>query len=197
MLALTIIAFIFFAALVFAVVVYNGLVRKRNAYKNAFAQIDVQLQRRFDLVPNLVESVKGYMAHEQNTLQNVIAARNGAQTALENAKQTPSSGAMKKLSQSNTLLNGALRQLAVVVENYPELKANQNMLHLQEELSSTENKVAFSRQSYNDAVMLYNTAIESFPQNLAAGFLGFEPACVFQIDPSSSVRGPIRVDFTS
>lgn len=195
MLALTAIALIFFALLLFAVVIYNGLVRKRNAYKNAFSQIDVQLQRRFDLIPNLVESVKGYMSHEQTTLQNVIAARNGAQAALEQAKQTPSSGSMKKLSQSNTLLNGALRQLAVVVENYPELKANQNMLHLQEELSSTENKVAFSRQAYNDAVMSYNTSIESFPQNLAAGVFGFEPASAFQIETSSPAHLPIRVDF--
>lgn len=194
MLALTIVITVFFCLVLFAVASYNSLVRQRNEYKNAFAQIDVQLQRRFDLVPNLVESVKGYMKHEQNTLQNVIAARNGAQTALDQAKHSPSSASIKKLSHSTDALNGALRQLAVVVENYPDLKANQNMLHLQEELASTENRVAFSRQAYNDAVMAYNTSIERFPQNLAAGVLGFAPAAVFQIE-SSAARGAIRVDF--
>lgn len=195
MIALTVLVVGFFAAVVLAVAVYNGLVRKRNLYKNAFSQIDVQLQRRFDLIPNLVESVRGYMSHESTTLQTVIAARNMAQNSLEEFKHQRHSGAMKKLSNATQSLNGALRQLSVVVENYPELKANENMLHLQEELASTENKVAFSRQAYNDAVMRYNTAIESFPQNLAANIFGFAPAPMFEIEASSSARDAVRVGF--
>lgn len=196
MLALTFVIVLFFAIVAVCIVLYNSLVRKRNIYKNAFAQIDVQLQRRFDLVPNLVDSVRAYMKHESETLQNVIAARNGAQSALQDAKQSPnSSQALKKLSQSNHHLNSALHQLSVVVENYPELKANQNMLHLQEELVSAENKVAFSRQAYNDAVMDYNTSLERFPQNLLVGVFGFQPAVLFQVDTNSPIKEAVRIQF--
>lgn len=196
MLALTFVILLFFATVGMGIVLYNSLVRKRNIYKNAFAQIDVQLQRRFDLIPNVVESVRAYMKHESETLQNVIAARNGAQSALQDAKRAPESPqALKKLSQSNQHLNSALRQLAVVVENYPDLKANQNMLHLQEELVSTENKVAFSRQSYNDAVMEYNTSLERFPQNLLVGVFGFQPAVLFQVEATSPIKDAVRIQF--
>lgn len=195
MLALTFVVLLFFFIVGMGIVLYNSLVRKRNIYKNAFAQIDVQLQRRFDLVPNIVESVRAYMKHESETLQNVIAARNGAQSALQDAKRAPESPqALKQLSQSNQHLNSALRQLAVMVENYPDLKANQNMLHLQEELVSTENKVAFSRQSYNDAVMEYNTSLERFPQNLLVGVFGFQPAVLFQAE-TSPIKDAVRIQF--
>lgn len=196
MLALTVVVLMFFGAVGAGVVLYNSLVRKRNIYKNAFAQIDVQLQRRFDLIPNLVETVRGYMKHESETLTHVIAARQGAQTALEQTKSTPmTSKSLHKLSQANETLNGALRQLAVVVENYPDLKASQNMLHLQEELSSTENKVAFARQAYNDAVMEYNTSLESFPQNILTPVFGFERAAVFEIENTSAAKNAVPIQF--
>lgn len=196
MLALTVVILMFFGAVGAGVVLYNSLVRKRNIYKNAFAQIDVQLQRRFDLIPNLVETVRGYMKHESQTLTHVIAARQGAQTALEQTKNTPmTSKSLHKLSQANETLNGALRQLAVVVENYPDLKASQNMLHLQEELSSTENKVAFARQAYNDAVMEYNTSLESFPQNMLTPVFGFERAAVFEIENTSAAKNAVPIQF--
>lgn len=196
MLALTVVVLMFFGAVGAGVVLYNSLVRKRNIYKNAFAQIDVQLQRRFDLIPNLVETVRGYMKHESETLTHVIAARQGAQTALEQTKSTPmTSKSLHKLSQANETLNGALRQLAVVVENYPDLKASQNMLHLQEELSSTENKVAFARQAYNDAVMEYNTSLESFPQNMLTPVFGFERAAVFEIENTSAAKNAVPIQF--
>lgn len=196
MLGLTFLVLLFFAAGAVVIVLYNSLVAKRNMYKNAFAQIDVQLQRRFDLVPNLVDSVRAYMKHESETLQNVIAARNGALSALQDAKRASNSPqSLKKLSQSNQHLNSALHQLGVVVESYPELKANQNMLHLQEELVSTENKVAFSRQAYNDAVMDYNTSLERFPQNILAEIFGFKPATSFQVDVNSPTKEPIHIQF--
>jgi LemA protein len=196
MLALTVVILMFFGAVGAGVVLYNSLVRKRNIYKNAFAQIDVQLQRRFDLIPNLVESVRAYMKHESQTLTHVIAARRGAQAALEQTKNTPiTPKSLQKLSQANDTLNGALRQLAVVVENYPDLKASQNMLHLQEELSSTENKVAFARQAYNDAVMEYNTSLEIFPQNMLASVFGFERAAVFEIENTSAAKNAVPIQF--
>ncbi len=196
MLGLTFLVLLFFAAGAVVIVLYNSLVAKRNMYKNAFAQIDVQLQRRFDLVPNLVDSMRAYMKHESETLQNVIAARNGALSALQDAKRASNSPqSLKKLSQSNQHLNSVLHQLGVVVESYPELKANQNMLHLQEELVSTENKVAFSRQAYNDAVMDYNTSLERFPQNILAEIFGFKPATSFQVDVNSPTKEPIHIQF--
>lgn len=191
----TVLVIVFFMALGAAAVLYNSLVRKRNVYKNAFAQIDVQLQRRFDLIPNLVASVRRYMAHEQQTLEGVISARNAAAHALEDVKNSGDSHKMRKLVQSSEHLGAALRHLAVVVENYPELKANTNMMHLQEELASTENKVSFARQAYNDAVMSYNTTRESFPQNLIASLLGFAPAALFDLPAQAPARSPVRVEF--
>src|SRR5690242_10638658 len=153
---------------------YNGLVRARNGFKNAFAQIDVQMRRRFDLIPNLVETAKAYMAHERQTLEAVVNARNLAMTGLSAAQANPGDpAAMQQLSAGQQALNGALGRLIAVAENYPDLKANQTMMQLSEELISTENKVAFSRQAYNDAVMSYNNRRETFPTNLYAGALGF------------------------
>ena len=163
--------------------IYNGLVTHRNRYKNAFAQIDVQLKRRYELIPNLVETVKGYMAHERQTLEAVINARNIAAGAAGKAASDPSdASSIKQLNQAEGELTGALSRLMVVVEQYPDLKANQNMLALQEELTSTENKVAFSRQSFNDAVTMYNTAREVFPSNVIAGMFNFSEASLFEVD---------------
>jgi len=156
---------------------YNGLVVARNAFKNAFAQIDVQLQRRFDLIPNLVETVKGYMAHERGTMEAVIAARAAAMTGLSAAKANPGDpNAMAELANSQGTLNGALGRLMAVAEAYPDLKANQNMMQLTEELTSTENKVAFARQAFNDSVMGYNNRREVFPSSVVAGMFNFAPA---------------------
>ncbi len=163
---------------------YNGLVRARNAFKNAFAQIDVQLQRRFDLIPNLVETAKAYMAHERETLEGVTAARSAAMSGLSAAQAKPGDPeAMKKLSQSQGMLAGALGRFTAVAEQYPDLKASANMMQLSEELTSTENKVAFSRQAYNDSVMGYNNRRQSFPGSLMAGMFGFDPAAQWEIEP--------------
>src|SRR6201997_3138866 len=173
---------------------YNGLVRSRNAYKNAFAQIDVQLRRRFDLIPNLVETAKGYIAHERQTLEAVVAARGAAMSGLTAAQAAPGDpAAMQQLSAGQGALNGALGRLLAVVEHYPDLKANQNMMQLSEELTSTENKVAFSRQAYNDSVMSYNNKREVFPASLIAG--GFAPASLLQIDQPEK-REAVKVSFS-
>ena len=170
---------------------YNGLVSGRNRYKNAFSQIDVQLKRRYDLIPNLVETAQGYIKHERETLEAGVAARNQAAAAGQKAAANPGeSGAMKGLSGAETALTGALGRLFAVVEAYPDLKANQNMLALQEELSSTENKIAFARQTYNDAVMTYNTRRETFPDMLVAGMGHFEPAELFEIDSREQREAP-------
>ncbi|SKA14110.1 LemA family protein [Novilysobacter spongiicola] len=162
--------------------IYNGLVTSRNAYKNAFAQIDVQLQRRFELIPNLVETAKGYMAHEKETLEAVMSARAAAMSGLSAAKgRAGDPAAMKQLGASEGMLEGALGRLLMVSEAYPDLKANQNMMQLTEELTSTENKVAFARQAYNDSVMAYNNKREVFPSSLVAGNFGFEPAALLEI----------------
>ena len=175
--------------------VYNSLVRLRNRYKNAFSQIDVQLKRRYDLIPNLVETAKGYMAHEKNTLEAVIQARNAAYGASQKAAADPSDpDAMKGLLGAESQLTGTLGRLMVLVESYPDLKANQNMLALQEELTSTENKVAFARQSYNDAVMGYNTAREIFPSNIVAGMFNFGAATLFEVDSPDEKKAP-KVSF--
>lgn len=175
--------------------IYNGLVQKRNAYKNAFAQIDVQLKRRYDLIPNLVETAKGYMKHERETLEAVINARNAAYNANNNAVANPGDpSAMKALAGAESQLNGALSRLLVTFEAYPDLKANQNMLALQEELTSTENKVAFARQAYNDAVTVYNNGRETFPQNIVAGMLGFQPAALLEIENKEERVAP-KVSF--
>jgi LemA protein len=163
---------------------YNGLVRARNAIKNAFAQIDVQLQRRFDLVPNLVETAKAYMAHERETLEAVVAARGAALSGLSAAQASPGDpAAMQQLEAGQGALNAALGRLIAVAESYPDLKANQNMAQLSEELTSTENKVAFARQAYNDAVMSYNNRRETFPTSIYAGMFGFMPAAQLGIPP--------------
>ncbi|HYL87988.1 MAG TPA: LemA family protein [Burkholderiales bacterium] len=184
-------------AAVWAIAIYNGLVTLRNRFKNAFAQIDVQLKRRYDLIPNLVESVKGYMAHERGTLDAVIKARGNAVSAAQTAAANPGNpGAMQGLSQAEGALGGALGRLLAVFEQYPDLKANQNVLSLQEELSSTENKIAFSRQAYNDSVMEYNTKRESFPDNFFAGFFGFGPAELLQSTESAEERKAPKVSFS-
>jgi LemA protein len=164
---------------------YNGLVVFRNAFKNAFAQIDVQLKRRNDLIPNLIECVKGYMAHERDTLEAVIKARNMAFSAGQKAAANPGDpAAMKELSQAEGQLGGALGRLLMVAEAYPDLKANQNMMSLQEELTSTENKIGFARQAYNDAVTIYNNKRQVFPTVLVAGMLGFTEASWLEADVS-------------
>ena len=160
--------------------IYNRLVSLRNRFKNAFAQIDVQLKRRYDLIPNLVETVKGYMKHERETLEAVIAARNQA------VKATSIEDSIK----AEQALGGALGRLMVVMEAYPDLKANQNFLSLQEELTSTENKIGFARQYYNDEVMKYNTRLESFPANLVAGPFGFKPATFFEVANEKEREAP-------
>ncbi len=170
---------------------YNGLVRLRNAVKNAFAQIDVQLKRRNDLIPNLVETAKGYMKHEKDTLQAVIEARNRAVTAEQRAAGTPTDGgAIRDLQAAEGALQGAMTRFFALAEAYPDLKANQNMAQLMEELTSTENKVAFARQAYNDSVMGYNTARESFPAVLVAGALGFQAAELFEITDEAERAAP-------
>jgi LemA protein len=184
------------AIVAFAVAIYNRLVALRNRYKNAVAQIDVQLKRRYDLIPNLVETAKGYIKHERETLEKVVAARGAAVSAAQRAAGAPGDpAAMQALSQAEGALGGALGRLLAVFEAYPDLKANQNMLALQEELASTENKVAFSRQAYNDAVMEYNTKRESFPDNLFAGMFAFGPAELLQATESVEERKVPKVSF--
>ncbi|HJQ43813.1 MAG TPA: LemA family protein [Jatrophihabitantaceae bacterium] len=176
---------------------YNRLVRARNAFKNAFAQIDVQLQRRFDLIPNLVETAKAYMAHERQTLEAVVQARGAAMSGLSAAQASPGDPvAMKKLAEGQGVLNAALGRLLAVAEAYPDLKANQNMMQLSEELTSTENKVAFSRQAFNDAVMNYNNRRETFPTSVLAGMFNFAPAAQLEIPPDHpEVREAPKVQF--
>ncbi len=175
--------------------VYNSLVTLRNRFKNAFAQIDVQLKRRYDLIPNLVEIAKGYMKHESSTLEAVIKARNAAYTASQAAAANPAdAGAMKGLLSAEAGLAGAMSRLMVVSEQYPDLKTNQNMMQLTEELTSTENKVSFARQAYNDAVMAYNTAREVFPNVIFAGMFGFLPAELFKIEDPTERNAP-KVSF--
>jgi LemA protein len=177
--------------------IYNSLVALRNRFKNAFAQIDVQLKRRYDLIPNLVETAKGYLKHERETLEAVIKARNIAAAAAQAAAANPADGnAMRGLLSAETGLAGALSRLMVVSEAYPDLKANQNMMQLTEELTSTENKIAFARQAYNDSVMVYNTTRETFPNVIFAGMFGFLPAELFKIDDPTERNAP-KVSFTS
>jgi LemA protein len=181
--------------LMFGVGIYNTLVTLRNRYKNAFSQIDVQLKRRYDLIPNLVEVAKGYMRHERETLEAVIQARNLAVTAQQKAATSPGDpNAMKQLGAAEAQVSGALGRLLAVAEAYPDLKANQNMLALQEELTSTENKVAFARQAYNDAVMGYNVQREIFPASLIAGLTGFTAAQLFEVESPKEREAP-RVSF--
>jgi len=171
------------AAVLFAISIYNRLVAGRNRFKNAFAQIDVQLTRRHDLIPNLVETAKGYMKHERETLDAVIRARTAAVDGLRDAARDPSDpAAMQRLGQAEQGLSGALGRLFALSESYPDLKANENMMQLSEELTTTENKVAFARQAYNDSVMSYNTLRESFPNNFFATWFSFAPAEMLEIE---------------
>jgi len=182
-------------AVLFAISIYNRLVAGRNRFKNAFAQIDVQLTRRHDLIPNLVETAKGYMKHERETLEAVINARNTAVSGLKAAAADPSDpAAMKKLAEAEQGLSGALGRLFALSEAYPDLKANENMMQLSEELTTTENKVAFARQAYNDSVMEYNTLRESFPNNFFAGYFNFKPAELLEIEEEAKREVP-KVSF--
>jgi LemA protein len=175
--------------------IYNSLVALRNRFKNAYAQIDVQLKRRYDLIPNLVETAKGYMKHEHDTLEDVIKARNIALAASQAAAANPADGnAVKGLVSAEGGLTGALSRLMVVSEQYPDLKANQNMMQLTEELTSTENKIAFARQAYNDSVMEYNTSRETFPNVVFAGMFGFLPAELFHVEDPAERNAP-KVSF--
>ena len=184
------------ALAVWAIAIYNGLVALRNRFKNAFAQIDVQLKRRYDLIPNLVETVKGYIKHERETLEAVIKARNSAQSAALAAAASPGNpAAMQQLGQAEGALTGMLGKMFALAEAYPDLKANQNMLSLQEELASTENKVAFSRQAFNDSVMEYNTKRESFPDSIFAGMFNFGPAELLAATESAEERKAPKVSF--
>ena len=180
------------AAIVFWVIgIYNRLVNERNRVRNGFAQIDVQLTRRYDLIPNIVEAVKGYMKHERETLEAVIQARNNAVSNLDAAKADPANAeAMKKLGASEGALGSALGRLFALSEAYPDLKANQNMMQLQEELASTENKVAFSRQAFNDAVLGYNNSVENFPNSVIAGFFSFKLASFLEIEAEEMRQAP-------
>lgn len=180
----------------YLIATYNRLVSLRNRFKNAFAQIDVQLERRYDLIPNLVETARAYMEHERETLEAVIRARNEAVAAGKRAAADPAdAAAVQGLAQAEQVLTGALTRFLALSEAYPDLKANQNMMQLTEELTSTENRIAFARQSYNDAVTAYNTARESFPANMVAGSFGFEPAVLLLIEDASKRAAP-RVSFS-
>jgi len=183
------------ALIFFAISIYNRLVAGRNRFKNAFAQIDVQLTRRHDLIPNLVETAKGYIKHERETLEAVVTARNLAVSGLKEASANPADPeAMKRLSAAEQGLSGALGRLFALSEAYPDLKANQNMMQLSEQLTTTENKVAFARQAYNDSVMSYNTLRESFPNNLFAGWFNFQAAELLEIEDESKREVP-KVSF--
>jgi len=187
---------ILIAAVVALALMYNNLVTLRNRFKNAFAQIDVQLKRRYDLIPNIVEVVKKYMQHERETLEAVIKARNSAVSANNQAAGNPGDpGAMKNLSAAEGMLSGALGRLFALSESYPDLKANQNMAQLQEELSSTENRVAFARQAFNDAVMSYNIGREKFPANLISGMFHFTEAQLLESTESPEEKKAPKVTF--
>ena len=198
MLILLILLAILAAVAFWAIAVYNGLVTSRNGYKNAFAQIDVQLQRRFDLIPNLVETAKGYLKHERETLDAVISARSAAQSGLTAAKANPGDPeAMATLAAAQGQLNAGLGRLLAIAEAYPDLKANQNMMQLTEELTSTENKVAFARQAFNDMVMAYNNKREIFPNSIFAGMFNFAAATLLEIpaEKQAEVRAAPKVEF--
>jgi LemA protein len=185
------------ALLIWAVAIYNRLVALRQRFKNSFAQIDVQLRRRYDLIPKLIDAAKGYMAHERQTLEAVIKARGEAVSAAGRAAAAPGDpAAMQGLAQAEGVLGGALGRLLAVFEAYPDLKANQNILQVQEELTSTENKIAFARQAYNDSVMEYNTRRESFPDAVFAGMFAFKEAMLLESTKSEEQREPPKASFT-
>ena len=182
---------------VWAIMMYNNLVNQRNRVSNAFSQIDVQLTRRYDLIPNLIEAVKGYMTHEKSTLEAVINARNAAVSGLKNAAADPSNAeAIKALAAAETTLGGTLGRLFALAEAYPDLKANENMMQFQEELASTENKVAFARQAFNDSVLTYNNSCENFPSNLIANNFGFSSGEFLDIGDDAKREVP-QVSFNS
>lgn len=196
MITLIVVGGIILVLVVIVAGMYNGLVTGRNRYKNAYSQIDVQLKRRYDLIPNLVETAKGYMKHERETLEAVIEARNRAMNASQQASGNPGDPeAMKNLAGAEAALTGTLGRLFALAENYPDLKASENMIQLQEELTSTENRVAFSRQAFNDAVTEFNTLCEKFPGNLIAGSFGFHPAELLESTESPEERKPVKVSF--
>jgi LemA protein len=179
----------------YIILIYNRLVKLKNRFKNAFSQIDVQLKRRYDLIPNLVEAAKAYLKHEKETLENVIEARNQAMSAMKRASRDPGdASAMKSLMGAEGALGSALLQLNAVMEAYPDLKADQTIAQLTEELTSTENRVAFARQAYNDEVMLYNTQRETFPDVMFAGVFGFNEAMLFEIE-SPKEKETVRISF--
>lgn len=191
----TIILLIVAAIIVFGIVIYNNLISSRNGYKNAFAQIDVQLTRRHDLIPNLIETAKAYMAHEKDTLEAVVQARTQAVNDLKSAKLDPSnSDTLSKLGSAESGLSSALGKLFALSENYPDLKANENMMQLAEEITTTENKVAFSRQSFNDSVMNYNNLRESFPNSIISNFFAFKEAGMLDIE-DEAMRSVPKVEF--
>src|SRR5688500_13911378 len=195
LIALLVVGGVILLLFMYGVGVYNSLVRLRNRLENAFSQIEVQLKRRYDLIPNLVETVKGYMKHERETLEAVISARNQARSVEQRAASNPGDPtAMRELAAAETALTGTLGRLFALSEAYPDPKASSNMQQLQEELSSTENRVAFARQAFNDSVMQYNTYRESFPQNQIAGAFGFKVAESFQIEVEAQREAP-RVSF--
>lgn len=186
-----VLAIVFVVLVLIVVIYYNGLITQQNRFKNAFAQIDVQLKRRYDLIPNLVEVAKGYLKHERETLEAVMAARNQAVSAAGRVANDPGeSEAMKGLVGAETMLGGALGRLFAVAESYPDLKANQTMAQLMEELSSTENKVSFARQAYNDAVTAYNTSRERVPANFVATMFSFKEAVLFEINQATEREAP-------
>lgn len=179
------------AAVIYIVMIYNRLVALRNQFKNGFAQIDVQLQRRHDLIPNLVEAAKAYLDHERDTLTRVMEARNGAVSAQQDAAKDPADGAkIQKLGAAENLLTKALANFYAVAENYPELKANETIQQMMEELSSTENRVAFARQAYNDSVMTYNTYREQFPSNVISGLFAFKPTSQLELETPEARQAP-------
>ena len=181
--------------IIFVIGLYNGLVKSRNRYRTAFAQIDVQLKRRHELIPNLVETAKSYMKHERETLEAVIQARNAAETARSAATADPGNDAsIQNLAAAESGLGGVLGRLFALSENYPELRSNENMLQLQEELTSTESKVAFARQAYNDSVMNFNNKLETFPSNFVANMFSFVPATLFEVSDDSE-RDAVQVEF--
>lgn len=183
--------------IIWQISIYNGLVTMRNRYKNAFSQIDVQLKRRYDLIPNLVETAKGYMKHERETLEAVIKARNQAVQVEKQVAADPSNAdALGKLQKSEQQLSGVMSRFFALSESYPDLKANQNMMQITEELTSTENKISFARQAFNDSVMNYNTQREKFPNIIFANLYGFNEAPLFELDNPAEERQNVRVSFT-